>query len=677
MAKRKQRSKQVYALGASLALLALLFVWSLSYLAPTPIGQQATLDQLGALAGRHQLIEVSFRDQDAQIVGKFTCAEPAVPPPTTAQGQAQQPQPPSGGFASLSATTPPCAAGETFGRFWASYPRSDAATALLLQVSADSGARVRVEPQTRKAEVRIVATLVLPLMLLANLFVLLFVGGKGGSSGIGEVETFSSIGKGRFSRKGKSPTTFADIAGADEAVEELREVRDYLADPERYKELGAQPPKGVLLIGPPGCGKTLLAKAVAGEVGVPFFSVAGAEFVESLVGVGAARVRDLFARVRSVAPAVVFIDELDAAGRKRGGGGAGGGNEEREQTLNQILVEMDGFDVSSGIVVMAATNRPDILDPALLRPGRFDRHVTVDRPDLVGRVNILELHARGKPMGLDVDLGYVARRTAGFSGADLANVINESALLAVRQAKDEIEMPDLEEAIQRNISGATRRGQSLTPDERQRAAYHESGHVIVSAASGQLGELHRVSILATGPNIGTTSRLDNEAALLTERHLKSRLATHLAGLASEQLVLGDRSTGSERDVEQATRLAREMVARYAMSDRVGPVRLLAADVDGFLDAEVPLAAVSGQTHQELDAEVKRLLEEAKAEATRLLVTHRAALDALASSLEDSETLEGADLEAFVAMVRPQAEMFGALISAPRAAAQAGASGGNA
>jgi cell division protease FtsH len=681
VAKRKTRSKQVYGLSASLIVLAALFVWCLSYLAPQPSGRPVTLDQLGALAGKHQLLDVAFRDQDAQIVGRYACmppvTAPATPPANGAAGAAASSAPvpsaspvaQSGVFTSSSAAAPACAVGKTVGTFWVSYPRSDAATALLLQVSADSGARVRVEPQTRKAEVRTVTTLVLPLMLLANLFVLLFVGGKGGSSGIGEVETFSSIGKGRFSRKGKSPTTFADIAGADEAVAELREVRDYLADPEKYKEIGAQPPKGVLLIGPPGCGKTLLAKAVAGEVGVPFFSVAGAEFVESLVGVGAARVRDLFARVRSVAPAVVFIDELDAAGRKRAGGGASGGNEEREQTLNQILVEMDGFDVSSGIVVMAATNRPDILDPALLRPGRFDRHVTVDRPDLIGRINILELHARGKPMAVDVDLSYVARRTAGFSGADLANVINESALLAVRQGKDEIEMPDLEEAIQRSISGATRRGQTLTPDERQRAAYHEGGHVIVSAASGQLGELHRVSILASGANIGTTSRLDSEAALLTERHLQSRLASYLAGMAAEQLIFGDRSTGSERDVEQATRLAREMVARYAMSDRIGPVRLLAADVDGFLDAEVPLAAVSGQTHQELDAEVKRMLEEAKAEATRLLVTHRGALDALAGQLEAEETLEGADLEVFVTMVRPQTEMFGALISPRRGAAE--------
>jgi cell division protease FtsH len=317
---------------------------------------------------------------------------------------------------------------------------------------------------------------------------------------------------------------------------------------------------------------------------------------------------------------------------------------------------------------MAATNRPDILDPALLRPGRFDRHVTVDRPDLVGRVNILELHAKDKPLAVDVELGYVARRTAGFSGADLANVINESALLAVRQGKAEIEMSDLEEAIQRSISGTARRGQTLTADERQRAAYHESGHVIVSAASGHLGEVHRVSILASGPNVGTTARMDAEASILTERHLKSRLAAHLAGMAAEELIFGDRSTGSERDVEQATRLAREMVARYAMSDRIGPVRLLAADVDGFLDAEVPLAAVSGHTHQDLDAEVKRMLEQAKQDARQLLVTHRAALDALANRLEEEETLEGTDLEAFVTMVRPQTEMFGALISPRRSTA---------
>ncbi len=667
--KRKSRDKKVYALTACLFVLAWLFVACLDYLGPSRTGAQLTLDQVGALAVRQRLLSTTFRDEDAQIVGEYACpAGPALTPAApAASGPAARPTPapslPAGvPFASPTTALPPCTG--TTVRFWASYPKSDAATSVLIQVAADSGATVKVEPQTRKAEVRTVTTLVLPLMLLANLFVLLFAGGKSATSGIGEVETFGSIGKGRFGRKGKQPTTFADVAGADEAVEELREVRDYLADPERYRDLGAQPPKGVLLVGPPGCGKTLLAKAVAGEVGVPFFSVAGAEFVESLVGVGAARVRDLFARVRSVAPAVVFIDELDAAGRKRASDGGGGGNEEREQTLNQILVEMDGFDVGSGIVVMAATNRPDILDPALLRPGRFDRHVTIERPDLLGRLNILGLHARGKPMSGDADLSYVARRTPGFSGADLANVINEAALLTVRQGKTEIEMSDLEDAIHRTASGTSRRSRTLSADERQRAAYHESGHVVVAAASGEVGEIHRVSILTAGHDLGTTTRVNAEAVLLTRKQLTAQLATHLAGMAAEELAFDEPSTGSDRDVEQATRLARDMVARYGMSEAVGPVRHLVADVDGFLDADVALDVMSGMTHQTIDVEVKRLLEEAKRDALHTLLAHQQTLEALAGRLEEEETLEGPDLEAFVAAVRPQTEMFGALIGRP-------------
>lgn len=666
VAKRKIRSRQVYALLASLLVLGAVFGWSVSYLAPSSAGQRLSIDQLGAIAAHGQLVTASFHDEDARIVGTFRCAPVPSAPQTTGSATSTG----AGGSASPQLTGPTASAPTcstavlTPVPFWVSYPKSDAATAVLLSVTADSGAHVTVDPQTRKAEIRLVTTLLLPLMILVNLFVLLLAGGKGNkSSGIGEVETFGSIGKGRFGRKRNNPVTFADVAGADKAVEELKEVRDYLADPSRYQLIGAQPPRGVLLIGPPGCGKTLLAKAVAGEVGVPFFSVAGAEFVESLVGVGAARVRDLFARVRSVAPAVVFIDELDAAGRKRASGGGSGGNEEREQTLNQILVEMDGFDVSSGIVVMAATNRPDILDPALLRPGRFDRHVTVDRPDLIGRMQILELHARNKPLAFGVDLGYVARRTPGFSGADLANVINEAALLAVRQGKAEIDTSDLEEGVHRALSGTVRRGQTLTPEERKRAAVHESGHVIVAAASGQIREIHRVSILMAGRNVGTTTmRGDEDAVLLTRRYLLARLTTHLAGMAAEELIFGDPSTGSEQDIERATALARDIVARYGMNDKLGPVRRLAPDVDGFLDADVPLDAVSGLKHQQIDEEIQQLLENAKRDALAALTNHRDAFADLAARLETAETLEGPDLEAFIGLVRPEAEMFGSVIN---------------
>ena len=675
VAKQRGRNRRTYALCASLVALFAVLGWSFAYLGPAPSGSHLSIDQFSALAGGHRLSDVTFRDEDKQIVGTYYCGKTAgVSQDTSATlgaAPASAPQCPGDTLTLSSTGSPnvvkiypaPESGDNGTAKFWVSYPGSDAATALLLTAATTSGAHVVVDPQTTKGNVKTFATLILPLLILANLFVLLFTAGKGGGSGIGEVELFSSIGKGRFGRRKKTPITFADVAGADEAVEELREVRDYLADPERYRQLGASPPKGVLLIGPPGCGKTLLAKAVAGEVGVPFFSVAGAEFVESLVGVGAARVRDLFRRVRAVAPAVVFIDELDAAGRKRASGGGAGGNEEREQTLNQILVEMDGFDVSSGIVVMGATNRPDILDPALLRPGRFDRHVTIERPDLVGRVKILELHAAGKPFSLDVDFGYVARRTPGFSGADLANVINEAALLAIRKSKPQIESSDVEEAIQRTLMGTVRRGRMLTAEERKRSAYHESGHVVVAAASGRIDEIHRVSILAAGRNAGMTSmRSDDESALLTRSQLHSRLMIHLGGLASEELVFGEPSTGSEQDLRQATDLARDIVARFGMSSKLGRLRLLAPDVDGFLDADVPLAAVSAATHQDMDAEMRRLLDDAERDATTILRTHRETLDLLAERLEVEETLEGSDLESLLSAIQPEVEMFGNLLS---------------
>jgi cell division protease FtsH len=646
----------------ALVLLAGSFVWSLSFLAPKPRGRQISVSQLNALAEQKRISSATFRDQDAQIVGSFLCAVPKADTGNTATtGQSGATSTGTGS----SSKAPRCQTDSTTGTasktdaFWMPYPKSDSATNTLITMAVNAGASVSVDPQTSKSNIRIVATIVLPLMMLANLFALLFASGKGSSSGIGEVEMFGSIGKGKMRRRQKAPVTFANIAGADEALEELKEVRDYLAAPERYEQIGAQPPKGVLLIGPPGCGKTLLAKAVAGEVGVPFFSVAGAEFVESLVGVGAARVRDLFRRVRAAAPAILFIDELDAAGRKRAQGGGSGGSDEREQTLNQILVEMDGFEISSGIVVMGATNRPDILDPALLRPGRFDRHVTVERPDLVGRTRILELHARGKPVSPEVDLSYVARRTPGFSGADLANVVNEAALLAVRQGKEAIEVTDLEEAVQRVLTGAGRRGRMLSPQERKRASYHESGHVIVAAAAGRFDEVHRVS---TGRNIGSTEvKRQGDASVLTRGQLRGRLLTLLAGVASEELVFGEPSTGSESDLQAATDLARDMIGRYGMSAKLGRARLLDKDVDEFLDAEIPLGPVSGQTHYDLDVEIRRLLDEAEQEATSLLITHRQTLDSLSARLEIEEMLEGPDLDAVLALVRPEVELFAGMI----------------
>lgn len=679
VARKRGRSKKAYVLTATLAVLAAAFFWSLSYLGPSPLGRKLTLGEFSSLAAQGGLTTATFLDQNAQIVGTYVCptsstastaagsglplTAPTVPIPgcpVRASAPLARSRRATHRVRVLSAAG---SAAHPLHHYWLAYPSNGTATPVLLQLAIDGGASVQVNPQTAKADVRMVATFLLPLMLLANLFVLAFAVGRGSSSGIGEVELFGSIGKGRGRRRRKAPVTFSDIAGADEAVTELREVRDYLANPERYQEIGAQPPKGVLLIGPPGCGKTLLAKAVAGETGVPFFSVAGAEFVESLVGVGAARVRDLFRRVRAAAPAIVFIDELDAVGRRRASGGGSGGSDEREQTLNQLLVEMDGFEISSGIVVMGATNRPDILDPALLRPGRFDRHVTIERPDVVGRVRILELHAQGRPVDSMVDFAAIARRTAGFSGADLANIVNEAALLAIRQGRAQIQVADLEEAIQRVLTGTVRKGRMLTPEERKRAAYHESGHVIVAAASGRLEDALRVSILAAGRAVGSAvTGADAEMVLRTRSQLQARLAVHLAGLAAEELVFGEPSTGAEHDLEQATDLARDLVARYGMSERLGRARLLAKDVDAFLEADVALGAVSGQTHQDVDTEIRRLLEEAEREASGLLVIHRESLDTLAARLEVEETLEGAELESLIAMVRPEVELFGTVIS---------------
>jgi cell division protease FtsH len=506
-----------------------------------------------------------------------------------------------------------------------------------MQLLQSSNARVSVDPQAGQARLRIFTEFLLPVLILANLFGLLFVGRGGSGGAIGEVTNFGRVDDG--SRTDGSNVTFADVGGADEAVTELAEVRDYLRDPAKYKALGAAPPKGVLLFGPPGTGKTLLARAVAGEAGVPFFSVAGAEFVESLVGVGAARIRDLFRRVRAVAPAIVFIDELDAAGRKRGSGGGGGGSDEREQTLNQLLVEMDGFETTSGIVVIAATNRPDILDPALMRPGRFDRHITVERPDAVGRERILRIHASKKPMSEDVDLNRIAARTPGFTGADLASVVNEAALLTIRRKGSTITMKEFEEAVVRVLEGPQRRGQVLTPEERRRAAYHEIGHVVVAATLGRHEDVHRVTVLGRGRTIAAATFADKEATLLTRSALHTQLVATLGGIAAEELVFGEGSTGGEQDLEHATTLARDMVTKYGMSDEVGPVRLMVKAGEGFLGDDSSLVELSPETQRNVEEAIRRMITDAQREATGILQSHRRELDTLAGRLDAEETLE--------------------------------------
>ena len=550
---------------------------------------------------------------------------------------------------------PPVPAPAGSGDFWLTYPKTGVAFGILQRSLSDGGVNYVIDSQTEKVVVRAISTYLLPLLILATVFGLMFATGKGSGSAIGQIMSFGSMGKKKYKKgSGHKPVTFDDVGSAEVAITELKEVVDYLKNPERYDEIGAVPPKGVLLFGPPGCGKTLLAKAVAGEAGVPFFSVAGAEFVESLVGVGAARVRDLFARVRAVSPAIVFIDELDAAGRRRGAGGGEGGSDEREQTLNQILVEMDGFEVSAGMVVIGATNRPDILDPALLRPGRFDRHITVEQPGHQGRMEILQLHARGKPMAASVDYDYVAKRTPGFSGADLAGVINEAALLSLREAKPEIEMDEMVEAIQRVLHGPKKRGTVLSEEEERRAALHETGHAIVAASVGRAEDIHRVSILARGRGVGLTGIQTAEVAILqTTLQLYSKLVVEMGGLAAEEIVLGDVSTGAEQDLEQATDIARDMICRYGMSPALGRLRLMASDVDTFLGVDAGFSKLSTETHVLLDKESRRLLDQAEYEAIRILRENEELLLSMANTLKEHETLEGQELQEILTGVVPQ------------------------
>jgi cell division protease FtsH len=451
--------------------------------------------------------------------------------------------------------------------------------------------------------------------------------------------------KARQLSKDEPTVTFADVAGADEAVEELREIRDFLEDPLRFQAMGAKIPKGVLLFGPPGTGKTLLARAVAGEAGVPFFSISGSDFVEMFVGVGASRVRDLFQQAKQSAPAIVFVDEIDAVGRHRGAG-LGGGHDEREQTLNQLLVEMDGFDVATGVILIAATNRPDILDPALLRPGRFDRQIVVDRPDLEGRRAILAVHAEGKPLDDDVDLGVVARRTPGFTGADLANTVNEAAILAARRTAGRITMSAFEEAIDRVMAGPERKSRVMSDREKLTIAYHEGGHALVGHVLPNTDPIHKVSIIARGRALGWTLALPTEDKNIKSRsELRDEMAMLMGGRTAEELIFGDPTTGAMNDIERATQIARAMVTQYGMSDALGPQQLGSRTGEPFLGKEVGHEVnYSDEMAAVIDGEVRRLLDEAHAEAREILTLHRATLDRLAERLVAQETLGDADLE---------------------------------
>jgi cell division protease FtsH len=459
--------------------------------------------------------------------------------------------------------------------------------------------------------------------------------------------------QGPQARQDQATVTFADVAGADEAIEDLQEIKEFLEDPRRFEAMGAKIPKGVLLVGPPGTGKTLLARAVAGEAGVPFFSISGSDFVEMFVGVGASRVRDLFEKAKAQAPAIIFVDEIDAVGRHRGAG-HGGGHDEREQTLNQLLVEMDGFDVRSGVILIAATNRPDILDPALLRPGRFDRQVVVDQPDLEGRRAILDVHAKGKPLGPDVDTTVIARRTPGFTGADLANLLNEAALLTTRRDKECITMAEVESAIDRVLAGAERKSRVMSAKEKRVIAYHEGGHALVGHVLPNTDPIHKVSIVARGRALGWTLALPTEDKYLrTRSELRDQLAMLLGGRTAEELIFGDPTTGAADDIDRATSIARAMVTEYGMSDVLGPRKLGDTQREVFLGRDqAHQANYSDHLATAIDDEVRKLVDDAHEEAREILTIHRDVLHRLAESLIEHETLDDAALMEIFAAVRP-------------------------
>ncbi|WP_330297849.1 MULTISPECIES: ATP-dependent zinc metalloprotease FtsH [unclassified Streptomyces] len=500
----------------------------------------------------------------------------------------------------------------------------------------------------------------LPFVLIVVVFLFLMNQMQGGGS---RVMQFGKS-KAKLITKDTPKTTFADVAGSDEAVEELHEIKEFLQEPAKFQAVGAKIPKGVLLYGPPGTGKTLLARAVAGEAGVPFYSISGSDFVEMFVGVGASRVRDLFEQAKANAPAIVFVDEIDAVGRHRGAG-LGGGHDEREQTLNQLLVEMDGFDVKGGVILIAATNRPDILDPALLRPGRFDRQIAVDRPDMQGRLEILKVHQKGKPVAPDVDLGAVARRTPGFTGADLANVLNEAALLTARSDGKLIDNHALDEAIDRVVAGPQKRTRIMSDREKKITAYHEGGHALVAAASPNSDPVHKITILSRGRALGYTMVLPDEDKYSTTRNeMLDQLAYMLGGRAAEELVFHDPTTGAANDIEKATATARAMVTQYGMTERLGAIKFGGDNTEPFLGREMSHPRdYSEEVAALVDEEVKKLIETAHNEAWEILVENRDVLDNLVLALLEKETLNKEQI----------AEVFSTIVKRPARPAWTGSS----
>jgi cell division protease FtsH len=501
----------------------------------------------------------------------------------------------------------------------------------------------KVDPQNTSPWLSILGSL-LPILLLVFVMFFFMNQMQGGNSKI------MSFGKAKAKRmtRDQPRITFKDVSGVDEAVEELEEIKEYLANPGKFQALGAKIPKGVLLVGPPGTGKTLLARAVAGEAAVPFFSISGSDFVEMFVGVGASRVRDLFEQAKAAAPCIIFMDEIDAVGRQRGAG-LGGGHDEREQTLNQLLVEMDGFDIKDNVILIAATNRPDILDPALLRPGRFDRQIVVDRPDLKGRVGILKIHTRGKPLAEDIDLEVLARRTPGFTGADLANLVNEAALLSARHGKKKVDMIELDEAIERVISGPERKGRLISEQEKKVIAYHEAGHALVGHVLPNTDPIHKISIVSRGQALGYTLALPQEDRFLTTRQqMLDNLAMFLGGRVAEEIAIGDITTGASNDIERATKMAKAMVMRYGMSDKLGPQTFGEANHEVFLGRDFSANAdYSPEVAYEIDKEIRRMIDEAFDTSRTILTERRVQLDLMATVLIERETVDKEELAALL------------------------------
>jgi cell division protease FtsH len=624
----------LFLLIASIVL-AFAFATLLGQIKPGSKGTQVAISAVQNMAKQKEIASATLLDHDSRVEVKTSGTRTVLKP----KGKK------NGGEAVTTPVGPPQ-------QLWAAYPGSGAQTEQIADELRAGGAEVRIDQQSGKPTKAIVVQFLIPILLLVCLFSLFMrFGGEGAAGGIAGFSEFT--GKGRKKGKGRSEAiTFDDVAGAGEALAELKEIRDYLADPSKYLAVGAAAPKGVLLVGPPGTGKTLLAKSVAGEADATFFSISGSDFVESLVGVGAARVRDLFRKARKAAPAIIFIDELDAAGRKRGAG-IGQGNDEREQTLNQILVEMDGFSGDGGLVVMGATNRPDILDPALLRPGRFDRQIVVDVPDVHGRLEILRLHGGKRPLAPGASLEEVAKQTPGFSGAELANVINEAALLSVRDGNATIDQHTLEEAIDRVVAGPAKK-HILTEEERWLISIHEASHAVVTEALGHTSSTRKLSIVARGRQLGTAAHMlsDRDQTIMSEPDLQSQLIVITAGLAGERIAFGHSSTSVNDDLHAATGVARSMVTSFGMSEALGLVTIGEKSGEVFLGASLQdLGSVGPETLNLIDNEIERLVGDAEARAANVLDRNWNTVEETATALMEHETLSGVALDAVLSTVR--------------------------